>query len=205
MRTGIVLSLGYWATFVFALSAHAQVTTEYETDPTTGVKYQVTRRVTQRSIPTTEYQTREQKVLRPQVTTDVQTYQQMYVTPVTEYRWVSRLRGAWNPFAQPYWTHNLEPFTRWETRPGTVQIPTARTDWVEETRTAQVPVTTYRPANEESVVRTPISVPPSSSLGTASAPAVASRPFGQQLQSDPPREKSAWASGQQYGAGSRVR
>jgi hypothetical protein len=63
----------------------------------------------------------------------------------------------WNPFAQPYWTHNLEPFTRWETRPGTVQVPVARTDWVEETRTAQVPITEYRTVNDETITRTAIS------------------------------------------------
>jgi hypothetical protein len=123
------------------------------------------------------------------VTTDYQTYQQMYATPVTEYRWVSRMHGMWNPFAQPYWTHNLEPFTRWESRPGTVQVPVARTDWVEEVRTAQVPVTKYQQAPEEVVVRTPVSVAPASSLGTSSSTSVANRPItGQRLEGDPPRK-----------------
>jgi hypothetical protein len=118
----------------------------------------------------------------------------MYATPVTEYRMVSRMHGMWNPFAQPYWTHNVEPVTRWEMRPGTVQIPTARTDWVEETRTAQVPVTTYRTVADEQVTKTAISVPPASSLN-AGGTAIATRPLSQQYQSDPPREKSPWASG----------
>lgn len=202
MRTGIVLSLGCLATLVCGLSARAQsANTEYVTDPD-GTKYQVTRRVTPRSIATTELKTQEQKVLRPQVTTDYQTYQQMYMTPVTEYRMVSRMHGWWNPFAQPYWTHNVEPVTRWEARPGTVQIPTARTDWVTETRTAQVPVTTFHVANEEVIVRTPVSAPPSSSLGTSAPTAIASRPPAQtQLyQTDPPRQASPWAN-PQYGTG----
>jgi hypothetical protein len=176
----------------FGSPSGAQSNTEYETRD--GVQYRVTRQVIPKSIPTTEYQQREQKVYRPQVTTDYQTYQQMYVAPVTEYRWVSRMRGWWNPFGQPYWTHNLEPFTRWEARPGTVQIPTARTDWVEETRVSTVPVTTYRTASEEIIVRTPVSAPPASSLGTGGT-AVATRPFSQRLDGgDPPR----------YGSGSGV-
>jgi hypothetical protein len=115
----------------------------------------------------------------------------MYSTPVTEYRWVSRMRGRWNPFAQPYWSHNLEPFTRWETRPGTVQVPTARTDWVEEVRTSQVPVTVYRTVPEEYTSRVAVSVPPTSGENGTS---VASRPFSQRLDSDIPRDKSPWVS-----------
>ena len=34
-----------------------------------------------------------------------------------------------------------------------MQVPIARTDWVEETRTDQVPVTTYRTVPEEIIVR----------------------------------------------------
>jgi hypothetical protein len=146
----------------------------------------------QRSIPTTEYQTREQKVYTPQVTTDYQTYQQMYATPVTEYRWVSRMRGWWNPFGQPYWTHNLEPFTRWETRPGTVQIPTTRTAWVESTQTTTVPVTTYRQVPEEYISKTFVNSPPTGTLGTSNPTSVASRPLSQQYQSDPP--KTGWGA-----------
>jgi hypothetical protein len=197
MRTGIVLSLAYWAGLCIGSVAQAQQTVEYETDAN-GVRYQVTRQFTQRSIPTTEYQTREQKVFRPQVTTDYQTYQQMYATPVTEYRMVSRMHGWWNPFAQPYWTHNLEPITRWETRPGTVQVPVARTDWVEEIRTAQVPVTTYRTVQDERVFRTAISAPPAGLQNGGTA--VASRPASQQYESDPPRYKSPLTGAPQYGS-----
>jgi hypothetical protein len=186
MRTRTVLSFGCWATFAFGTFAGAQTTSSIDTDAN-GIQWRTTKSVVQRSVPTTEYQTREQKVYHPQVTTDYQTYQQMYVTPVTEYRWVSRMRGLWNPFGQPYWTHNLEPFTRWETRPGTVQIPTARTDWVEETRQQQVAITTYRPLPVETVVREPVSVPPATSLGTGGATAIATRPMSQRLESDPPR------------------
>jgi hypothetical protein len=70
-----------------------------------------------------------------------------------------------------------------------VQVPVARTDWVEETRITQVPVTTYHTANQESITRVPVSMAPN-----ATATAVASRPVGgQQMQGDPPREQSQWA------------
>jgi hypothetical protein len=183
----MVLSLGCWATFAFgtlACAQDSQIVTE------NGVQYRLTKTVVQRSIPTTEYQTREQKIYTPQVTTDYQTYQQMYVAPVTEYRWVSRMHGWWNPFGQPYWTHNLEPFTRWEARPGTVQIPTARTSWVESTQSTTVPVTTYRTVPEEYTSKVAVSAPPATTTTTS----VASRPLSQQYQSDPPRYGSQWAA-----------
>lgn len=171
--------------------AHAQTT--YEDGPD-GVRYQVTRTVQQHSIPQTEIQTREQKVYRPQVTTEYQSYQQTYLTPVTQYQWEPHLRNWWSPFGDAYWTHELRPVTRWEARPATVQVPVAKTNWVEETRTVQVPVTTYRTAQSEVVAKTPIG--PAATGATpgpagSTATAVASRPIGgQQYQSDPPRSPS---------------
>jgi hypothetical protein len=197
MRTGIVRSLlAFFALTGIGSTVLGQVDTRVEPGPD-GVQYQVTTRTIPRSIPTTRYEERTQKVYRPQVTTDYQTYQQNYMTPVTEYRWVSRMHGWWNPFAQPYWTHNLEPVTRWETRPGTVQVPVARTDWVEETRTAQVPVTEYRTVNDQVTTRTALSVPPASnSMSPGGGTAIATRPQGQQMSSDPPRQStSPWTSG----------
>src|SRR4051812_48048599 len=195
-----LFTIGYLAAVAFSASAQAQVPTSqpsvsYEDGPD-GVRYQITRNVVQRSVPTTEYQTREQKVYRPQVTTEYQSYQQTYLTPVTQYQWEPHLRNWWSPFGDAYWTHELRPVTRWEARPATVQIPVARTNWVEETQTSQIPVTTYRAAQAEVVSREPVSaVPSGSNLGPASstATAVASRPIGgQQLQSDPP--KGPWGN-----------
>ena len=176
---------------VLALVAtvHAQSTTTLENE--NGVTYRVTRQVVQRSIPTTEIQTRQDKVYRPQVRTEYQTYQQTYLTPVTEYRWVPRLRGTLNPFVAPYWAHELVPTTRWEARPATVQVPVARTEWVEETRTTQVPVTTYRTVPEEYTSRVAVGPAPAGATTTS----VAMQPIGgQQLKSDPPRDSNPWAS-----------
>jgi hypothetical protein len=193
-------TLMWLAATAIGTAANGQATTTYEDGPD-GVKYRVTRQVVQRSIPTTEYQAREQKVYRPQVTTEYQSYQQTYLTPVTEYRVVPHLRNWWNPFGGAYWTNDMEPVTRWEARPATVQIPVAKTNWVEETQTTQVPVTTYRTVPEEYTSRVAVSIAPTGSGGSgltapsATSTNVASRPVGsQQLQSDPPRTASPWAT-----------
>jgi hypothetical protein len=187
MQTSLRL-VAWFAANTLAVAAYAQATTSYENGPD-GITYRVTKQVVQRSIPTTEYQTREQKLYRPQMRTEYQSYQQTYLTPVTEYHWVPRLRGRWNPFMPPYWAHGLTPTTRWEARPATVQVPVARTEWVEETRTTQIPVTTYRTVPEEYTSRVAVSAGPVGGATTS----LASQPIGsQQLQSDPPREPSPW-------------
>lgn len=178
----------------FAAVASGQTTTQI-VKGADGVTYQETRTVTQRMLPTTEMQTRHEPVYTPQVATSYQTYQHSYLTPVTEYRWVSRRRGIFNPFVAPYWQHQLEPFTRWENRPATVQVPVTTTNWVAGTRTVQTPVTTYKSVQEESVSRVALSATPTSQPATT----VASRPQlspigGQQMQSDPPRTASGWTS-----------
>jgi hypothetical protein len=198
-RQSLAFGLTWLAVMVAGVQSIAQETTTIETGAD-GVTYRVTHRVTQRSIPTTEYQTRQSKSYRPQVTTEYKSYPQTYIAPVTEYQWVARYRGWWNPFVQPYWSHELVPVTRWEARPGTVQLPVARTDWVEETHTTQVPVTTYRTVQDQSTSRVAISAPPSSTAvasgNSSTRTSVALRPIGgQQMQSDPPRAGNPWNNG----------
>lgn len=196
-----------------AANASAQESTTYERGAD-GVTYRVSRRVVQRSVPTTEYETRQEKVYQPRQTTEYRTYQQNYVTPVTQYQWVSRLKGRWNPFVQPHWKHELAPVTRWESRPATVQMPTVRTDWVEQQRTVQIPVTKYKTVNEEYTSRVAMSTPvPASSLSHGTLSPVTSQPMlaaaptsitpypagpesagGQRLDNDPPRVGSEWRS-----------
>ena len=165
-----------------------------------GVTWQETKTVTQRMVPTTEYQTRQEQVYTPQTSTTYQAYQQNYLTPVTEYRWVSRRRGVLNPFVQPYWAHQLEPFTRWENRPATVQVPVSNTQWVAGTRTVSSPVVTYKAVPQETINRvvvsgTPATTTPSVAPSTQPATAIASRPLGgTQMQSDPPRTGMGWVS-----------
>ena len=70
-------------------------------------------------------------------------------------------------------------------------------DWLEETRTTQVPVTTYRTVAEEHHSRVALSATPMASAvanNSSAATSVALRPIGgQQLQSDPPKDGSAWS------------
>jgi hypothetical protein len=191
-------ALACLASATIGASARAQSTVTYE-DRSDGMRYRVTRQVVQRSVPTTEIQTQQQKVYHPQVTTEYQAYQQTYLTPVTQYQWEPHLRHPLGILGTPYWTHELRPVTRWEARPATVQVPIAKTNWVETTQTTQVPVTTYRPAQAEVVYAEPVG-PSGSNLGPAGSAttSVASRPIGgQQLQSDPPKQNT-WNTGTAY-------
>lgn len=166
--------------------AIAQVTTIEQQG---GVTFQVTR--TPKSIPVTEMRTEQHKTYVPQTTTQYQSYQQTYVTPITQYQWVARQRGQWNPFVRPYWTTELQPVTTWQASQGTVQVPMTRTDWVENNVTRQVPVVTYQTVMDEHKVA--VSAAPTGALGGT---AVASRPAGTyggtQMTSDPPRDGTVY-------------
>lgn len=194
---------------VLASPSHAQVTYEQRD----GIRYQVTRQVVQRQVPVTVMQDRQQTVYRQQVTTQSLSHQQLYCMPVTQYQWVSRLNGRWNPFVTPYWTHHLKPVTHWQQQVATVQIPVTQTTWVPETRTVQVPVTTYRTAEEETISRVALNEPrslagarplsprgPSATLAARpnytprSASRSASPIGGVALENDPPRQASGWRS-----------
>jgi hypothetical protein len=179
-------TLGWLVGLAICTESYAQVSQSLEQSG--GVTYQVTRQVVPKSIPVTEYQTRQSVTYQPQTTTQFQTYAQTYVSPVTQYQWVSRYKGWWNPFVRPYWSTQLEPVTSWQAHQGTVQVPVTRTDMVPYTHTAQVPVTTYRTVQEEHISRVAVSASP---IGAAGSTSVATRPLdsygGQQMASDPPR------------------
>ncbi len=170
-----------------------------------GTRYQVTRQVLQRQVPTTVMQNRQQTVLAPQVTTSNINHQQLYCVPNTQYQWDSRLRGRWNPFITPYWTYNLRPVTSWSTQVANVQIPVSQVAWVPQTKTVQVPVTAYRNAEQEIVTRVAMNdITPNTGLANArplSSPSatIAARPAaplgGVALENDPPRQATGgWQS-----------
>ena len=178
-------ALGWLAVLAIAVEANAQ-NSGYVTE--NGVTYQVTR--TPQSIPVTTYQPQTSKSYQPHTTTQYQAYPQTQFAPVTQYQWVARYRNWWNPFGRPYWTTELEPVTRWQAQQTTVHVPVTKTERVEHTHTAQVPVTTYATVEAESKV--PVAVAPG-----AAGTAIASRPVngtygGQQLDSDPPRSSGGY-------------
>jgi len=190
MKTSI-FSIACFAATTLGGAAYGQVT--YEDGPD-GVRYQVTRSVTQSSIPQTEYQTRQQTVLRQQLTTEYQSYQHTYIAPVTQYQYVPHLRNWWNPFGQAYWTHDLTPVTTWVAQPATVQVPVTRINWVQETHPTQVPVTTFKTVTNEHIDKRAVGIASAAPAGATTT--VAARPVvvgGQQMQSDVPRGPSAWA------------
>ena len=185
-----------------ATSAQGQTSTRTEVG-SDGVTYRVTDNTWQQSVPYTEMETRTNRVLQPQQSTQLQSYQQTYAIPVTEYRWVQRLRGWWNPLTPPYYTHHLEPVTRWNYQAATVQVPVNTTQWVEATQTVQVPVTKYKTVANTSTTRVALGATPNSlsPVGQGSTtPVIASRPanspYGSvRIENDPPREPSRLSEG----------
>ena len=169
-----------------------------------GVRYQVSTRKVQRTVPVTEMQDRHQTVYTQQITTENLTSQQTYLTPITQYQTVSRLRGRWNPFITPYYTYDVRPVTTWQQSVANVQVPVSRTAWVPQTQTVQVPVTTYRTAEVEETTRVAMSQPrtyaaaqPLSSTATIAArpstTVISSTPLGGvALENDPPRAGTGW-------------
>lgn len=188
-----------------------------------GVRYQVTRQTVQHQVPVTVMRDQQQTVYAPQNTTNTIRRQQLYSVPITEYKMVSKLRGRWNPFVKPYWTHRLEPVTRWQQQVATVEIPVTQTSWVPQVRTVQVPATEMRTEQRE-IVRRVAMGPASTGLANAGQPAatadgwasvstrgatIAAVPTGPvggiAMKSDPPRRSSGWRepNGQSYRPGYR--
>lgn len=165
--------------------------------------YQVSTRKFLRTVPVTEMQERHQTVYTQQITTENHTTQQTYLTPVTQYQTVSRLRGRWNPFIMPYYTYDVRPVTTWHQTVANVQVPVSRVAWVPQTQTVQVPVTTYRTAEVEETTR--VASNPTSTFSSAQplrSATIAARPSttvisstplgGVAMENDPPRAGTGW-------------
>lgn len=159
-----------------------------------GVTYRETRRVVQRPVVETRYEQREQTVYRERYDAEIRETSQTYFTPVTEYRWVTVLKGRWNPFSQPYLAPEYKPVTTWQAREHIIRTPVARRELVPEKRIVQVPVTTQRMAEEEIISRVAVS-PSSGTLGTRSTTSVGGVA---RLESDPPRQSTNWRAAGRY-------
>ncbi len=171
-----------------------------------GIRYQVTQQVSQRQVPVTVMQDRQQTVYTQQLTSNTINQQQLYTVPSTSYQWDSRLNGRWNPFITPYWTYNLRPVTTWSTQLANVQIPVNQVAWVPQNKTVQVPVTTYRAAEDRTETWVAMSGTSIPSTGLASARPISNRPTtiatrpgttlgGVALKNDPPKQPTGgWQS-----------
>jgi len=196
-RTGFQAST-LVALALFGTSTAIAQNVNYQTE--NGINYRVTTQQVQ--VPETTMREQTQTVYRQQLTTDNLQSTHLVTVPNTQYRLVSRMRGRWNPFVTPYWTHHYEPVTTWSQQAATVSVPVSRLAWVPETRVVQSPVTTYRTAQR--VIKEPVSAAPSTAGGqqyasnsspSATLAAVpsgsrtASLPIGgRQLNNDPPSQ-----------------
>ena len=149
-----------------------------------GITYQETTRIVRRPVSSTHYEQRVHTVYRQQLNTEMRDSCRNFRIPVTEYQWVPRLQGRWNPFIRPYFTHDLVPVTRWEQRTEVVQVPVTRRNWIPEKRIVQVPVTTHRMAEDEIVSRIAIHANPSTLVQRNGVGGVA------RLDNDPPRQST---------------
>lgn len=151
-----------------------------------GVKYKEIRETVRRPTSKTEYEERQQTVYRQKVTTDTrQSHFTVYV-PITHYRWEAYQTGVFNPFVPVRTAYRWVPFTRWEPRTTTLDVPVTQQQWVPETKTVKVPVRTLMFEEKEEVRRVAVSTPPP----RPSAPVVAAQPqYGSvgRLDTDPPR------------------
>jgi len=198
------------AALVSGLLARSAPAQEVKYETINGIKYQVTTQVVKHQTPVTVMQDRQQTVYAQQVTTNNYSHQQLYNVPVTQYQWQSQLRGRWNPFATPYWTHNLRPVTTWRQQVANVQIPVNSVAWVPQTKTVQVPVTEYRTAERTITTRVAMNEPrrlASAQPLSGRAVTIATRPStveigGRKMDNDPPKKATGnWNS--QTGSGYR--
>ncbi|MCA9246962.1 MAG: hypothetical protein KDA42_07605 [Planctomycetales bacterium] len=152
-----------------------------------GLTYKETRRLVQRPVNEIQYEQREQTVYREQLHTDLVETSRTYHHPVTEYRWVTVLKGRWNPLVQPYFTQQLMPVQTWQPREHIIRTPVQRRELIPETRTVQVPVSKQRVAQEEMISR--VVVGPASGASSVAGVANGSTPVGgvARMENDPPR------------------
>jgi hypothetical protein len=167
-----------------------------------GVTYRETRQVVQRPVAETQMQESTQTVYREQLVTETQKRVRTAWIPVTEYRWEAHWVGRWNPFVDPHLENQLVPYTRWEARSETIDVPVSYRRLVPQTQIVRVPVTTHRTVEEEVITRVAVSGRPSAT--TTRSLQAGGAPTGQQigglaqLENDPPRQgvATAWRPSQ---------
>ena len=121
-----------------------------------GVTYREQRRIENRPVTSTEWESRERTVYRDRVVTEMRESQRIIYTPITEYQVEPRWHNWWNPFGQPYVAYHMKPVTRWEARVQSYQQPTTFREWVPEREVVQVPKRTLRMEEREVIERVAI-------------------------------------------------
>ena len=173
--------------FVSSLGAAALPAEEVRYFEQDGLTYKETRRVVQRPVNEIKYEQRQQTVYREQTQTDLVETSRTVHHPVTEYRWVTVMKGRWNPLVQPYFTQELVPVHTWQPREHIIRTPVQRRELIPEQRTVSVPVSQQRIAQEEVITR--VVVGPSSGNAANVAGNQSGTTLGgvARLENDPPR------------------
>ncbi len=182
---------------LFAMLALGQISwaQEVQTDPQTGVQYQITgRQVSQRIVPETHLEQRPYTVYTERLSTEYQPQYHTSYSPVTEYSWEPYMANRWNPFSQPTVAYHYVPHTRWDMRTEETQIPLTRHDFVPEQRTQTVAVSTQRVVNEEHITRVAMSGGNSNDPFASRTASTSGTPIGgvATLQQDPPKQGNAF-------------
>ena len=120
-----------------AATATASPPTIYR-DPYTGQLYQQELQTVEQPVTTWQRKLVDRTVVTPQTVIENQQVPQTYYVAKTEYVLQTKLKGWWNPFAQPTYAYEYVPVTRWvpQTQMVTRQVPTVKM----LAKTEQVPV-----------------------------------------------------------------
>jgi hypothetical protein len=148
----------------------------YFTDPATGIVYRKVQRTVERPVVETHMQAQQSTYYRPETVVEVRPETRTVYTPVVSYGWEPRMRGRWNPFVQPTIQYEHTPRTHWEARSETVERREARTNWVAEHRSVDVPQQIVKIQREEKEyleavgrVAPPMATPPNSAEAAIAA------------------------------------
>lgn len=118
-------------------SAQPQTNAVYR-DPRTGQLYQQELQTVEQPVTTWQRKLVSRTVVTPQTVIENQQVPQTYYVAKTEYVLQSKLKGWWNPLAQPTYAYEYVPVTRWvpQTQMVTKQVSTVKMLATQE----QVPV-----------------------------------------------------------------
>lgn len=128
-------------------------------DPTTGRLYQ--QELVTRTVPTTHWEVRPvpTTVYEPRQVVTTVPRQEVTYTPTTQYVMQPRLKGWWNPLAQPVQAYEFVPVTSWQPQTQTVQQPITTTQWVAKQHTVYVPQAVQRNETQQQIVSREIPQP----------------------------------------------
>lgn len=158
-------------------------------DPRTGQLYQQETQTIDQPVTRWERKLVNRTVVTPQTVIENQQVPQTYYVAKTEYVLQSKLKGWWNPLAQPTYAYEYVPVTRWvpQTQMVTKQVPTVKMLATQEQVPIDEPVQTtqkvtqivMRPLPSNSAAPTTGALPPGAITTSAYA-------FNAQPRSVPP-------------------